>query len=354
MSRFRVYNLCVCGVFVVAGIAAPVASAVMLPFYGDLTRIGAHLEEDFGWREPQLELPAPHYASAAAYVGHADVVILGDSFSAPGDPHNWIAHLANATGLSIVRLNIDLFDIDDVVETEAFRATPPRFVIYQSAERALHDRVGERATRCEPGPDPTPDPLVLRPLGIRPIAVPPPTQPSFGDYALPFFMARRSLPRLLMGFDDPLTRLRQLRRDAPFSSRVRNRLLFFDWDASVKLTWPGDAAERIACGLLHRQRLTQANGQTLFIALSTPDKLTAYFDLLEDRSGLPVSHLGEVCATPGLHVARADLALAQAISAGEVDVYLPNDTHWGSTGHQIAARELIREMRALGAVRDPE
>ena len=38
-------------------------------------------------------------------------------------------------------------------------------------------------------------------------------------------------------------------------------------------------------------------------------------------------------------------ALISAIHMGEQNVYLPNDTHWGSSGSQIAAETLLTFLR---------
>jgi hypothetical protein len=44
-------------------------------------------------------------------------------------------------------------------------------------------------------------------------------------------------------------------------------------------------------------------------------------------------------------MSRIDLALISAIHNGEQDVYLPDDTHWGSSGYQIAAETLLTFLR---------
>jgi hypothetical protein len=46
---------------------------------------------------------------------------------------------------------------------------------------------------------------------------------------------------------------------------------------------------------------------------------------------------------------RADIALRAAIAAGTRDVYLPNDSHWSTTGSRLVAQTVIDYLRAAGA-----
>ena len=52
---------------------------------------------------------------------------------------------------------------------------------------------------------------------------------------------------------------------------------------------------------------------------------------------------------------RLDIALISAIRQGEQDIYLPDDTHWGSTGHQIVAKTLLTflQMPESGNLANP-
>jgi len=72
-----------------------------------------------------------------------------------------------------------------------------------------------------------------------------------------------------------------------------------------------------------------------------PDKLTAYADYLSDSKFKDVSLLPRLADIHPDVMPRLDKALTQAIHRGEQDVYLPDDTHWGSSGQRIAAETLI-------------
>lgn len=46
----------------------------------------------------------------------------------------------------------------------------------------------------------------------------------------------------------------------------------------------------------------------------------------------------------GAAVLRLDRVLADAVKHGTRDVYLPNDTHWGSAGTRLAAEFVADEI----------
>ncbi|HET6370235.1 MAG TPA: hypothetical protein VFG95_03510, partial [Nitrospiria bacterium] len=106
--------------------------------------------------------------------------------------------------------------------------------------------------------------------------------------------------------------------------------------------------DSIRCGLINLQNRIQANGVTFFVILIAPDKLTAYADYITDRDFTQISRLDRLASDPGLHLPRVDLALKKAIDAGVKDVYLPDDTHWGSAGYKIAADTLVEYLKEKG------
>jgi hypothetical protein len=79
-----------------------------------------------------------------------------------------------------------------------------------------------------------------------------------------------------------------------------------------------------------------------------PDKLTVYTPFLPDRLFAGVSHLDRLADAKTLNLVRLDQALDPR---RQVDLYLPNDTHWSGSGYAIAADLVLRELLALGIVR---
>ena len=58
----------------------------------------------------------------------------------------------------------------------------------------------------------------------------------------------------------------------------------------------------------------------------------------------------EIAKHRELHVPRLDVALRNEIIRGTRDVYLPNDTHWGSSGHKIVAETLHQYLLEHGMI----
>ena len=75
-----------------------------------------------------------------------------------------------------------------------------------------------------------------------------------------------------------------------------------------------------------------------------PDKLTAYSDYLSDKRYADLSKINDILVD-GLHAPRLDRRIKDEITAGVVDLYLPNDTHWGVNGHKLAADVMIEYLK---------
>jgi hypothetical protein len=81
-----------------------------------------------------------------------------------------------------------------------------------------------------------------------------------------------------------------------------------------------------------------------------PDKLTAYMDVYKNFNHNKIHWMDEISKHPELHAPRLDLALRKKIAHGIQDIYLPNDTHWGSTGHKITAETIHQYLLEKGVI----
>jgi hypothetical protein len=97
------------------------------------------------------------------------------------------------------------------------------------------------------------------------------------------------------------------------------------------------------CRLLDLQQRVERDGRTRLLLVIAPDKSTAYADYLPAESRLP-NAIERLAQIRGLPLPRLDLVMKQAIQQGAVDVYLPNDTHWGTAGSKLAAGAVIRYL----------
>lgn len=308
------------------------------PVSGDLARVGFHAERDFGWRGGQAVF-APALAGPGRLDGQYDVVVVGDSFSRPMPGEAWTGrywtdHLAARTGLSVGVFHLLVTPPDQVLASPAARSA--RLVVVETVERQLAPLFDE------PGPcvaPPAPPPVALpRAEAARPV---PRDRALWGMPAGPdylFGFARTALQRWLTGGDGTRARMLRLDPPGPFTSRRPDRLLVFREDYNRR-HWSEASWARIVCRLGAVQARAVQGGAG-FVLLVAPDKTTAYAALLAPGDRTPGA-LPRLAAVPGLALARTDLALTAAIAAGVKDVYLPDDTHWGSAGAAIAAGAVI-------------
>ncbi|HVS81257.1 MAG TPA: hypothetical protein VHE60_05955 [Pyrinomonadaceae bacterium] len=134
----------------------------------------------------------------------------------------------------------------------------------------------------------------------------------------------------------------ELSRHAPFSSTNNHSMLVYKNDFRKANLWREMGVPEIGCRVERMRSQVEANGITQFVFMVAPDKLTAYADFLADEGLRGISQLPELSGHHSEMMPRLDLALISAIRRGEEDVYLPDDTHWGSSGYRIVAETLLQ------------
>lgn len=317
------------------------------PLSGDLSRIGSYAERDFGGNleQERFDPPLHHFG---AYDHYYDMVVVGDSFANAGGGAQWQNYVANWTGWSILTLDVHKTPIADLLVMPVFRRAPPSIVVLNVVERDL-DEFAASLAQC-PARD-VGQPSVVN-LPLRPLAVTPHRAKRFGriDWAdiNPGF-ARSYLwnygLRRGLGFETTEVGKLFLSRHDLFSSRKAGELLAYRRDAR-KAEWDANMIARIRCGMVDIESRFKAVGVRQFVLAIAPDKSSAYRLWLVDPSQVAASRIPEV--RQGLNIAEAplDLPLGQAIATGVKDVYLPNDTHWGSAGHKLVAEAVLGVLTA--------
>lgn len=322
------------------------------PLWGDLTRIGSYSEREFGWNKPQLEFPKP-LSTLGTYDHYHDVLVLGDSFSTTRPSLHWQNYLGTATGWSVVTLDINKIKLDQVLTTRVFRETPPKLLILESVERELADRLtDERSCDVTALPQPVAKAPLRSPAFItsqRPgyaegIAKHVKREMAWSDIRLTYVLSylRNTLLRNVVGDAHTDATKVELSRDAPFSSANKRAMLVYKDDFRKVQSSREMGVPEIGCRVERMRSQVEANGITRFVYMVAPDKLTAYADFLADEGLRGISFLPRLSGHHSETMPRLDLALISAIRRGEQDVYLPDDTHWGSSGHRIAAETLLQ------------
>jgi len=339
--------LALCGI---AGAFAFDAVVWLEPLSGDLTRLGGYSENEFGWSGVEQKF-APPLAEPGKRDGDYGVVVIGDSFSLRTTPDRqtaagsfWTDFLANDTGLRVGVFDVAATPLERYLASPSYRDHPPRLVILELAERTLRNRLAGAANCAGAGQpvaarlDPMPDPFL--PGGFRRQRAP----RSIGeaaDQATDYL--RKNIFREFFGIDTTLVLRLPLSRPDLFSSRRPQDLLVFAEDLG-KADWSDEDFRVMRCRLNFYQRHVAANGVTAFLFVLVPDKSTAYASYLPPAPWL-IDAAERLADPPGLNMPRLDMALRSAIAGGVRDVYLPNDSHWSTTGSRIAAETVLQYVR---------
>ena len=325
------------------------------PIAGDLTRLGGFTENDFGWNEPQQQFSSPLFTleGRPEYNQYYDVVVLGDSFSNAYPRAQWQNYFVKATGLSLITYKVDDIDIESFVTSRAYQNHPPRIVIYQTVERALVGRGNSwNKGDCRLN---FPTPFTRTPIKVKPgnevlssrtrNTQSGPLHPNFSSGV---HYLKRLIKKTFHKKSNQAIKI-ALSRDDLFSNRESDQVLIYRNDFKRYQVSKEDLSRAI-CGLSYIQDTFQKNGKTFFVGMIAPDKLTAYRDVYKNFGREKINWMEEIAAHRKLHVPRLDVALTNEIVRGVRDVYLPNDTHWGSAGHKITAESLYRYLLEHGFI----
>ncbi|MDP2783326.1 MAG: hypothetical protein Q8O38_01840 [Sulfurimicrobium sp.] len=310
-----------------------------------LTRIGSYAERDFGWNlEQEWFEPLLHHFGA--YDHYYDMVVIGDSFANVGGGAQWQNFVANRTGWSILTLDVHKTPIAELLAMQVFRQSPPSIVVLNVVERDL-DEFASSSAQChahntgQPGMAKLP----MRSLGVVPHKVERTGRIDWADINPGFVRGYlwNLLLRRVLGIDTTEARKLFLNRHDLFSSRSTGEVLVYRVDAR-KAAWDTNMIARIRCGMIDIESRFRAAGVQQFVLAIAPDKSSAYRPWLVEPNQVAVSRIREVSQGLNLGEAPLDLQLGQAIASGMKDVYLPNDTHWGSAGHKLVAEAVLAAL----------
>lgn len=339
----RTYALWLATPLLCLSLLALVLMLYLQPSAGDLTRIGARSERDFGWNQPHAApqgwdiAVAPERGDAPR--GAFDLLVLGDSFSHMM-PLNWVQYFVESTGWTGVVYHRNLVPVASLVESGLLDRHRPRVVVVQIVERFLHDALDSGVMACESrSPEAlhaglpldwvqAPTQALHRKQGLASIS-------TAMSYLIKQRKGRKRVPSQVLTRDDLL------------SHRRSDTLIYLGSDLDKHEHAP-EVLQRMGCGLRNLQQRIESDGQTRFVVMVAPDKSSAYCPYFKQNPDKPVrcESIIEHLAVPGLNLLRLDQDIARALEAGTVDVYLPNDTHWGSAGARIAAESLYRWLTA--------
>ncbi|MGE0096820.1 MAG: hypothetical protein AB7S86_00600 [Hydrogenophaga sp.] len=323
------------------------------PLDGDLTRIGSHAERDHGWNAPQAVFEQPRYTQGDYTLGH-DMVVIGDSFATAMPQHQWQNQLAAATGMSIVTVSSYTTSVAAVLQSSVFAQQPPRFFVLTYTERHFPSQIG-KDVQCDGF---VPVLHASMPVEVQPAAA----LPTIDN---PMFLHRQThwsdwrdvklahaakhvvygVVRSAFGHEPTKALSIGLSRTDLFSSAKPSTMLVFRGDVDKVAQWREAGLDELSCRIEKLRQRVEANGHTRFVLLVPPDKLTAYSPWTNRHDLQSLSQLAELSQRHPSVMPRLDQALITAIGQGHKDVYLPNNTHWGSNGHLVVAQTLIHFLK---------
>lgn len=310
-------------------VAAVGLSLFFKPLSGDLTRIGKWAERDF---QPTLQSPISARPNGASFV-HQQVLVLGDSFS---HPNLWQSQVWESSRLETLSFHFkDVGCIDSwlswVVRQES---SGLRMVVVQVAERSFVP-VFRNYRTC---------------VYIAPVAMEVPDRKPEGLIAGitldPLYLFRTATNSIRMRFQNG--RLYSgdvvnipLSKSEFFSNHLPNRLLYYAEDDNKKKWSQKDIDESVAT----LKRIQRRLGKLPFMVVVVPDKSTTYLPYTLGVQGKPV-YPDILRAMRAAGIDTVDLlSLLQKKLSGNVDTYLPNDTHLGPSGYRLVGSAIAENIQ---------
>ncbi|WP_250656603.1 alginate O-acetyltransferase AlgX-related protein [Alkalimarinus coralli] len=329
-------------------------SFYLQPFTGDLTRIGGFTENGFGWNEPQFGFKdrGTSYASISENGKEEDYVVYGDSFShwcaggpvtsEPSGCFQWTAFFKNRTGLQGLTYHQDHYGIDEFIASIRRLDTKPKFIIYQSVERYAVPRLMSVAEGNEC--------VTSVPSGIAQLTYNKATEPAVVidrlKSTIPFDMNIPSayLKQLVASVRKPrVLKANLVEGEKLFSNNKSTELLYHREDLN-KMRYSAENYEAAKCGMNVFAAKAQLELGLPTFFLIAPDKSSVYGPWFEDQAIRTRSIVPEL-VDPNVNFVDLLSPMSAAVNNNVIDLYLPNDTHWGARGGELAARILADAIK---------
>lgn len=329
------------------------------PTTGDLTRISHYPDRFYGWNDTQEVLVEPrtrrvvsHFEESNNWPVNADILLFGDSFADPlPESLSWVDLIEQHTGLAVQVVKYqDFGQVLRYLHSDAFAANPPKLVILETVERYLRERAlqaydfpadcnnDKSVSRKIVVTDKTPAVLDSRWVNRR------------EDYLSVSEFFERSvvyMRKLMKPKGSPVVKM-DLTQNNLFSHLRSDQVLIYREDLS-KHDFSGLSQQQIdeirvqvTCGM---NKMLGFSKSVPFGFVLVPDKLSVYAPWVKSVIPAKRLNLNELAgAVFGQYLIDLRPSLQLSIQQGVRDVYLPNDSHWGSAGQRVAAETVIQAL----------
>ncbi len=322
-------------------------SIYIQPLDGDLTRMGGYAEKDFGWNIPQEVLNSNIYLNKS-YDKYYDIVVLGDSFSKHG---LWQSYFTENYNLTFTTLTWDSYTVEDILNNPVFYTNPPKIFIIESVVRLLPLRFSFHQECSVVNKPIYHDKWRLQQSEKKNLFVSKIRDTSFywSKINLKFALTYLENSFLRIFFKTDLSKVKNysLTNTELFSNVRNNEILVLHTWFDSRAWKPGEILATI-CVIGKIQNIVKSNGKTVFIFLLIPDKGTAYADYIVNPEFTLLENIEQQMRDNNVNVPKLQNHLKNAIDSGIKDIYLPNDTHFGSKGYQLTAKALHELLLELG------
>ncbi len=316
---------------------------------GDLTRIGMHSEDNYGNNGVEYYFkPALSSKGSVDNIDTYDIIVIGDSFSNHRFSRAWHNYLQRETGFKIGVFKIN--DLNKIIASSKYKASPPKIIIYESVERELYNRHYKKIS--EGGCLASRNELIkiklkLNPVNVEPYSIKRNTNFSFKvDLGIKFLREKIKITPKLK------TRTLNLTTSDLFTNKYSEKLLIYGDDIENKKRLLLSDWRGVYCNLLELQKKIQRNKQTKFITLIAPDKLTIYSSYIKSKEWEDISYYQYLTENNELNAVPLLRYFKDALKRNKKDIYLSNDTHWGSAGNELVGRAVLDYFKRVGIIGD--
>lgn len=323
------------------------------PFEGDLTRVGGFSSNQYSWTKSQEAFVNLNYTQAASiedYDKHFDIIIYGDSFTASHERPDRcftssFVHYLSLYGKSVITFNLNKFQLEEILNSPAYVASPPEFFILERVERGMLELAN---LTLNSSPE-----RALKDVQVNFVSKE--NKRNFEENSIK--KVKRASYKKGPDFDLACNLLKnkafsrqvvqkKLSREDLFSNKVASKVLLKGNDYALRGYTEGrhkanvEKVQKFISNV--NQLVTSSSKTTRFFAFIVPDKSSIYKRWIE---GLDSTYsLCEDLCRHGENALPLYQHLEQAVDRGEQDIYLPDDTHWGSEGCKVAASVLSESM----------
>ena len=321
------------------------------PFSGDLTRIGGYREDEYGWSQSQQRFTEPHYKIGEGideYDKYYDIVTIGDSFSV-NEFQSWQNYLSLSYDASIITFHRRSLNITDLLKSNQFKKTPPKLVIFEVVEHGIQTALHDIDTGRQIDDNESENQISLNFQDIDfSILMESYEREKTNKFSMntAIHYIKTNIKQMLGSRVKAIPKIIET-KEMLFSNNHSDAVLFYHLD-NLKESIGIEEWEIIEQRFATAQSLIEKNKKTRFLAMIAPDKRTVYNHLLMNGKNGYRSALESMPGKSKINWIHTDKALREMVEDGVIDIYLPNDIHWGYQGYKaayLATKEKIEKLK---------